>query len=127
MASAVMRDRYAIARHAAWAQWGRRHHGLIVGLDVARWLAGPVAVLVLFGSVGYGLYWMWGHLSPGRLALWSALAAVALLLGFLGRELATGAGVRRRAAGVASLSGASIAVLASVVLLFGASITALVR
>jgi hypothetical protein len=122
-----MRDRLAVARQSAWRQFGRRHYRLFVGFDIARALAGPVAVLVLLGAVGYGLWWMWLHLSPGRLAMWSAAAAVVLLVGYLGRELLTGAGVRRRAAGLSAWSGGSVAVLASVVLLFGASITALVR
>ncbi len=121
-----MRDRLAVARQSAWRHFGHRHYRWFVGFDVARALAGPAAVAVLLGAVAYGLHWMWGHLSPGRLALWSALAAVVLLVGWLVRDLLTGAGVRRRAAG-AGLSGASVAVLASVVLLFGASITALVR
>lgn len=122
----VVGYRWETARRSAWRQFGRRHSSLFVGLDIARLAVGPVAVLVLLGGVGWGLWWAWQHLSPGRLALWSALAAAVLLAGYLVRDLATGAGVRRRAAGT-GLSGASVAVLASVVLLFGASITALVR
>lgn len=121
-----MRDRYVIARSSAWAQFGRRHYRLIVGVELARAAVGPVAVLVLLGAVGYGLWWMWAHLSPGRLALVSALAGGVLLVGFLVREVGTGAGVKRRAAGGRWAVG-PVAVLTSVVLLFGASVSALIR
>lgn len=123
-----MRDRLAVARHSAWRQFGRRHSSLFVGLDVARWLAGPVSVLVVLGGAGLGLWWMTQHLSPGRLALWSGLAAVALAVGWLVVQLATGASVRRRAGGVSRrVLSPNVAVLFAVLLLAGASVSALVR
>lgn len=116
----------AVARQSAWRRFGRRHYAWFVGFDIARAAAGPVAACALLGAVFGGLWWMWHHLSPGWLASWSALAAGVLLVGVLGRELA-GAGLRRRAAGLSAWSGGTVAVLTSVVLLFGASVAALVR
>jgi len=87
------------ARRAAARQFGRRLYPWYTAAHLLRTGAPWLAAAALLTAAGYGITWLADRTTwPTALRI-AALGVAAALLLWLGIEAATGAGVRRRAAG----------------------------
>lgn len=70
------------AEYQAARVYGEKYAGWFA---FRRFLAGPLGILVIAGSLGLGAYWLWNHVgvpaTPGRLSTAFWVLAVALVIG----------------------------------------------